>query len=94
MGPERGTKRARDHMGWVAQLSCICCGRFGVECHHPIHGRFAQRRASDLDVIPLCWEHHRMLHEKPAAWRAIWGMDVDHIEPVRRAVETLKARSI
>jgi hypothetical protein len=92
--PQRGDKASREYMGLVAQLPCICCGRYGVQLHHPIHGRFAQRRASDLDVLPLCDEHHDMLHLRPAAWRALYGMDTDHVEPTRRAVDALRARTI
>lgn len=92
--PERGTARARDYMAKVAQLPCVCCGARPVQCHHPIHGRFAQRKSSDLDVIPLCPAHHDMLHKSPYAWRSEYGDDTDHIEPTREAVRRLGRNTI
>jgi hypothetical protein len=92
--PERGTAESRRYLALVAQLPCVCCGRYWVDRHHPIHGRFARRKSSDLEVIPLCKEHHDMLHLRPAAWRALYGMDTDHIEPTRRADEALKGRTV
>ena len=88
--PERGNKACRDYMGLVAQLACVCCRQPGVVVHHVIHGRFAQRRASDMDTIPLCPEHHRMLHDEPAAWKAAFGLDTDYIASTRRAVGQLQ----
>jgi hypothetical protein len=60
-------------------------------------GRFAQRRASDFDAIPLCYDHHQGkvgIHTSPARWRAIYGQDTDYCEPTRRAVEAMKSRTI
>jgi hypothetical protein len=92
--PVRGTSGARAYMSHVAQLDCICCARPSEVLHHPVHGRYARRRASDLDVLPMCVSHHLMLHGKPAAWRALFGSDADYIEPTRRAVEALIERTI
>lgn len=49
------TKAEREHMGEVAALGCIICGR-PAECHHVAgHGM----RASHYETIPLCPDHHR-----------------------------------
>ena len=58
------TKAERKHMSQVADLGCIICYRMGypgtpAELHHPRAGTGAGRRASHMDVIPLCPEHHR-----------------------------------
>jgi hypothetical protein len=92
--PERGTAEARRYMDLVAQLPCVSCNRYGVECHHPIMGRFAQRKSSDLDVIPVCPPCHRNLHASPASWRLHFGADYDHVEPTRKAVEQIRRRMI
>lgn len=92
--PERSTAAAKRYMARVAQLPCICCGRFAVVLHHPIHGRFSQSKASDLDVIPMCDQHHRDLHDRPRLWRATYGDDADYVAPVRKAVEAIAARTI
>jgi hypothetical protein len=97
--PARGSKAAREHMGLVAQLACVCCNRYAVVVHHVIMGRFARRRASDFDTIPLCSDHHDpgipgSLHHSPAAWRTRFGLDTDHLEPTRARVELLRARTI
>jgi hypothetical protein len=95
--PKNGTAAGERYMADVRQLPCVCCGRFPSAAHHPIMGRFAQRRASDLDVIPLCYDHHQGaagIHTKPAAWRTLYGADIHYIEPTRRAVEALRARTV
>lgn len=58
------TKAEKQHMSRVAELGCAVCRRFGfegtpAELHHPRAGTGAGRRASHMDVIPLCPEHHR-----------------------------------
>lgn len=92
--PIRGTAAAVRYMALVAQLPCIVCRRYGVELHHPIHGRFAQRKASDLDVIPMCDPCHRSLHAAPDVWRKAYGPDTDFIPKVREAVERLRRNTI
>jgi hypothetical protein len=67
--------------------------------HHCIHGRFAQRKASDLDTIPLCADHHDpgipgSLHHSPDAWKARFGLDTDYLGPTKKAVEQLKRNMI
>lgn len=84
--------RSRSHMGLVAQLACVCCGAHPVEVHHIIHGRFAQRRASDTETIPLCHPHHTQLHHEPRAWKALYGQDWQYLPQVQWQVEALKGR--
>lgn len=88
--PVRGTSEAKRHMALVAQLPCVCCGRFAVHVHHCIHGRFSQTKASDFDTIPLCREHHDDLHQRGRLWRATYGDDTDYLLSTRAAVERLK----
>jgi hypothetical protein len=92
--PIRGTAECGRYIGRVKQLPCVSCNRYGVEAHHPIMGRFAQRKSSDLDVIPLCEPCHRNLHLSPATWRLHFGADTDHVEPTRKAVEQIQHRTI
>jgi len=60
------TKSEKAHLSKVASLGCIVCLRLygshdpaGVELHHPRAGIGMGQRASHLDVLPLCVEHHR-----------------------------------
>ena len=92
--PERGTPSAREWMGLVAQLPCLCCGATPVQLHHAIHGRFSQGKSSDFDTLPLCPAHHRMLHDQPRVWRAAYGLDCDMLDRVRRQVAALRRRTI
>jgi hypothetical protein len=62
--PEPRRVRDREHVGHVAQQSCLLCGRRPCDAHHL---RFAQSRAlgrkvSDEFTVPLCRGHHRELH--------------------------------
>lgn len=70
------TKRIRDkgHLKFVASQSCLVCGRTPSHAHHV---KFAQPRAmarkvSDEWTVPLCYIHHRALHDRgdeKAWWR-------------------------
>ena len=58
------TMAERKHMALVAELGCAVCRRMGypgtpAELHHPREGTGAGRKASHMDVVPLCPEHHR-----------------------------------
>lgn len=92
--PVRGTAEARAYMADVARLSCVCCSADSEQLHHPIHGRYSQRRASDMDVIPMCHHHHFMLHNRPEAWQEAYGQDSEYVEPTRKAVDQLRASTI
>jgi hypothetical protein len=92
--PTRGTAEARRYMDAVAQLPCVCCRRYAVQAHHVIHGRFARRKASDIDTIPLCHEHHDELHMHPDRWRNRYGLDTDYLGATRLAVDQLRNRTI
>jgi hypothetical protein len=71
--------RDRDHVRFVAQQSCLVCGRKPCDPHHL---RFAQnrtlgRKVSDEFTVPLCQGHHRELHRygDEAAWWQKLGLD-------------------
>ena len=64
--PEPRRVRDREHVRYVAQQSCLVCGRKPCDAHHL---RFAQTRAlgrkvSDEFTVPLCRGHHRELHRQ------------------------------
>lgn len=92
--PERGTKEAREWMSLVAELRCVICQSWPVELHHCAHHRYAQRRSSDFDVIPLCPLHHRFRTEHGETWAQMYGFDTDYLSEVRRAVEKLKGHQV
>ena len=65
--------RNKDHLRFVAQQSCLVCGRTPSDPHHL---RFTQPRAlgrkvSDEFVAPLCRTHHREVH-RVSDERAWW----------------------
>src|SRR5262249_16189387 len=71
--------RDRDHVRFVAQQTCLVCGRRPCDAHHL---RFAQNRAlgqkvSDEFMVPLCRGHHRELHRHgdEAAWWQRVGLE-------------------
>ena len=74
--PEPRRVRDREHVRYVAQQSCLVCGRKPCDAHHL---RFAQTRAlgrkvSDEFTVPLCRGHHRELHrhgDEAKWWRKI-----------------------
>jgi ERF superfamily len=77
--PELRRIRDRDHVRFVAQQTCLVCGRNPCDAHHL---RFAQNRAfgrkvSDEFTVPLCRGHHREVHRHgdEAAWWQKLGLD-------------------
>ncbi|HEY5411662.1 MAG TPA: Rad52/Rad22 family DNA repair protein, partial [Caulobacteraceae bacterium] len=71
--------RDRDHLRFVSARPCLVCGRTGAQAHHL---RFCQPRAMGLKVsdewtVPLCFTHHRALHDvgNEEAWWAEKGVD-------------------
>lgn len=83
-------RKSSDHMARVAQLACVICGARPVEVHHVISGRYGQRKASDLDTIPLCYNHHRGaegIHTSKRAWEAAHGLDTDYLPIVARMLK-------
>ena len=79
--PFAAPKRMRDaaHLQFVASLPCLICGRTPAHAHHI---RFAQPRAlgskvSDEWAVPLCFLHHRALHDSGAeeTWWQVHGTD-------------------
>ena len=76
--------RNKEHLRFVASQSCLVCGRTPCHAHHV---KFAQPRAmgrkvSDEWTVPLCYIHHRALHDRgdEKAW---W--EKNKIEPIEEA---------
>jgi hypothetical protein len=92
--PIRRTKAALAHLARVAALPCVVCGARPVHVHHCIHGRYAQRKASDLETLPLCDAHHTMLHASPGQWQSIWGRDFDLLPVVAAMLEEEDRRTV
>ena len=89
-GNPKKTTAGKAHMAAVARLACVICGAKPVEVHHVISGRYGQRKASDLDTIPLCIWHHRGpldgIHADKAAWEAKHGPDTGFLVGVRAEI--------
>ena len=61
-------RRIRDkaHLKAVAQQPCLVCGRSPSHAHHLtfVQPRARGLKASDEWVVPLCYLHHRELHDR------------------------------
>jgi hypothetical protein len=85
-GNPKKTPAGKAHMAKVAKFPCVICGARPVEVHHVISGRYSQRKASDLDTIPLCWNHHQGpegIHTDKALWEAKHGPDTGYLNAKR-----------
>jgi ERF superfamily len=77
--PEPRRVRDREHVQFVAQQTCLVCGRQPCDAHHLrfAQGRALSRKVSDEFTVPLCRGHHRELHrqgDETAWWQKI-GLD-------------------
>ena len=74
----------RKHLEYVGCLSCVCCGRSPVVCHHLI-GNYGKDgpvrgwglRAGDKFTIPMCDSCHRSLHNDGNEQRYLAQFSVD-----------------
>ena len=82
------TLKEKKHMSAAAELGCAVCRRMGyegtpAEIHHKRAGTGAGRRASHMEVIPLCPLHHRGatgLHGLGTkGFAKHWGFDEDDL---------------
>ena len=50
------------------------------------HDRYGQRRSPDTETIPLCYDHHQLLHADKRAWREAHGPDHGYLPEVLAAI--------
>lgn len=88
----------------VRRLPCIICVSWGyqqtsqTEAHHPICGRYSQRKVPDSHAIGLCDGHHQgnfdttkiAIHRDRTLWVETYGSDRDYIAATQDAVERLR----
>jgi hypothetical protein len=77
--PEPRRIRHRAHVRFVAQQTCLVCGRQPCDAHHLrfVQNRAFGRKASDEFTVPLCRGHHREVHRHgdEATWWQKLGLD-------------------
>lgn len=97
------TKATKQHMSAVADLSCVVCrneglGKTPAELHHPRFLAGGGQKSSDMDVIPLCPNHHRLggygvaYHAGPQEWERRYGTEEELLEQTRREVAAIKEK--
>src|SRR4051812_11832932 len=71
--------RNREHLRYVAQQTCLICGRKQSVPHHLryLQPRALGRKVSDEFAVPLCRSHHRAVHRAgdEQAWWTAAGID-------------------
>jgi ERF superfamily len=77
--------RNREHLRYVAQQSCLVCGRKPSDPHHLsfTQPRALGRKVSDEFAVPLCRGHHRAVHRSRN--ERTWWKQVG-IDPVKVAL--------
>ena len=58
--------RDKEHLKAVAKQPCLVCGRTPSHAHHLtfVQPRARGLKTSDEWVVPLCYLHHRELHDR------------------------------
>lgn len=88
--PERGTARCKRWMNKVAEMTCIVCGQgWPVQLHHCAHDRFARRKSSDYDVLPLCVPCHEFRTNHATEFRERYGPDYGFLPLIRATMATI-----
>lgn len=87
------------YLGFIRKLCCVICGSYrAVEAAH-FGGHGLGQRASDLDALPLCRNHHRTgaasYHELGGRrFIEVWSLNVElHQKQCQRAYERVKGRA-
>jgi hypothetical protein len=81
--PKSGkTAEEKAHLGRVASLGCVICGK--PACIH--HIRITGEPRDHKKVIPLCWDHHQGpngIHTMGKKdWRFLYGHELDYLKQV------------
>ncbi|MGB8055720.1 MAG: single-stranded DNA-binding protein, partial [Pseudolabrys sp.] len=81
--------RNREHLRYVAQQTCLICGRKQSDPHHLryLQPRALGRKVSDEFAVPLCRGHHRQFHQagNEIAW---WkNLNIDALSLARQLWE-------
>lgn len=84
------------YLARVRQERCIICESFGevqytpTTAHHPIHGRFSQRKTPDRMALPICADHHQLggngkvaIHAEPTKWKRLYGEDYEYVAVIQ-----------
>jgi len=83
-------KAEREHLKKVAELGCIICENNLVEIHHITTKRGFGKKASNYDVLPLCFLHHRggergvAIHQGVKTWESKHGTQIELLEKVKK----------
>ena len=101
------TKDEKRYMADAASLGCIACrlswyGHTPAELHHPRSGQGMSQRASNMNVIPLCPQHHRgtmhpqvaSIHMDKARFEALFGTEAELVGRTRADVEELRSNIV
>ena len=76
--PKPRRKRDPKYLAYVRRQGCLCCKNY-AEAHHLEHGGVGTK-GSDYVTAPLCWRHHRELHDiGHAAFEVKHGLDLYRI---------------
>lgn len=89
------TKAEQSHKNRVAALGCIVCRNLGhgqspAEIHHVRFQQGMGQRASDFEVLPLCYLHHRggihgvSFHAGQRTWEVEYGTEAQLLEQVSK----------
>lgn len=95
------TASEKRHMSSVADLGCVVCRNLGygpspAELHHPRALAGAGQKAGNLDVIPLCPQHHRLggygvaYHAGPEEFERLYGTELDLLAQTQSELSKLK----
>jgi len=56
------TERNPSYLRWLLTQRCVGCGKQADVYHHASSGGMGIK-GSDMDAIPLCHEHHTLIHQ-------------------------------
>lgn len=86
-----GSEVTRKYLNWVKAQPCCACGMPADDPHHITGvgmGGVGLKASPDILAIPLCRQHHNLVHQDRARFESLYGSQMlFSLKTIVRALE-------